>query len=99
MRGDVRDSKEDKNGDQGDRPMRSLIVLVVAAASIALAATAHAEVLKREPAMGKLKLGQRVLVDDGRCPAGQVMEVIGGDHVKAGGTQQIERKRRCIARR
>ncbi|MCC6889992.1 MAG: hypothetical protein IT536_15785 [Hyphomicrobiales bacterium] len=59
---------------------------------------ADAEIIKREPAMGKLKLGQRVLVDDGRCPKGQIMEVIGGDHVRAGGTQQIERRRRCIPR-
>ena len=77
----------------------SWMMLVAAAACTALAVTAHAEMLKREPAMGKLKLGQRVLVDDGRCPSGQIMEVVGGDHVKAGGTQQIERKRRCIPRR
>ncbi len=77
----------------------SWMVLITAVACTALAATAQAEMLKREPAMGKLKLGQRVLVDDGRCPSGQVMEVVGGDHVKAGGTQQIERKRRCVPRR
>jgi hypothetical protein len=84
----------------GDRLMRSsLMVLITAAASIALTAAAHAELLKREPPMGKLKQGQRVLVDDGRCPAGQVSEVVGGNHVKAGGTQQVERTRRCVARR
>jgi hypothetical protein len=68
-------------------------------AAVSLAMPAAAEILKREPALGKLKLGQRVLVDDGRCPKGQIMEVIGGDHVKAGGTKNIERKRRCIPRR
>jgi hypothetical protein len=78
---------------------RSWMLLAVAATCTLLAGTADAQVLKREPAMGKLKLGQRVLVDDGRCPAGQIMEVIGGDHVKAGGTQQVERTRRCIPRR
>jgi hypothetical protein len=72
--------------------------LALVAALVALAGTAQAQVLKSEPAMGKLKPGQRVLVDDGRCPAGQISEVIGGNHVKAGGSQQIERRRRCIPR-
>jgi hypothetical protein len=65
----------------------------------AVASSAHSEVLKREPAMGKLKRGEGVLVDDGRCPKGQISYVIGGDHVKAGGTQQIERTRLCIPRK
>jgi len=54
--------------------------------------------LKREPAMGSLKPGQTVLVDDGTCPKGQVKEVTGGDHQKVGGKQQLERQRRCVAR-
>ena len=58
-----------------------------------------AEVLKRDPAMGALKLGQRVLVDDGSCPKAQIREVVGGDHIKVGGTQRIERQKRCIPRR
>lgn len=48
--------------------------------------------------MGALKEGQRVLVDDGSCPAGQIKEVIGGNHIKAGGYKRIERQRRCIPR-
>jgi hypothetical protein len=55
-----------------------------------------APVLKQEPAMGKLSLGQKVLVDDGSCPAGQIKEVTGGDHVKAGGKQHIVRTYKCI---
>jgi hypothetical protein len=82
------------------RPFPRLLAFAIALlATAAAVAPAAAEILKREPAMGKLKLGQRVLVDDGRCPKGQIMEVIGGDHVKAGGTQNIERTRRCIPRR
>jgi hypothetical protein len=57
---------------------------------------AAAQVLKQEPALGALKHGQRVLVDDGSCGPGRIKEVIGGDHVKAGGTQHILRIRRCI---
>ena len=44
---------------------------------IALAATAHAGSVGREQDIGDLKLGQRVQVDDGTCPAGQVKEVRG----------------------
>jgi len=67
--------------------------------SIALPAVAAAEILKREPGMGLLKPGQRVLVDDGKCPIGQVREVIGGDHIKVGGKSTIERTWRCVPRR
>ncbi|MGE0039083.1 MAG: DUF6719 family protein [Xanthobacteraceae bacterium] len=68
--------------------------------AIVLAGTtaAQAQYLKREPAMGALKPGQRVLVDDGRCPKGQISEVIGGDHVEVGGKAQIKRIRKCIPR-
>ena len=58
-----------------------------------------AQILKREPNMGAMKEGQRVLVDDGSCPAGQIKEVIGGNHSKVGGYKQLERQRRCISRR
>ena len=64
--------------------------------AVGIVATASAQTVSKEPAMGMLKPGQRVLVDDRSCPAGQIKEVIGGDHTKAGGKQQIERRRRCI---
>ena len=48
--------------------------------------------------MGALKEGQRVLVDDGSCPKGQIKEVIGGNHTEVGGNKQVRRIRRCIAR-
>jgi hypothetical protein len=54
---------------------------------------------QEEPPMGKLREGERVLVDDGECPAGQIKEVIGGNHVKVGGTKRLERQRKCIAKR
>jgi caspase domain-containing protein/uncharacterized protein DUF6719 len=34
--------------------------------------------LKEEPAIGKLPTGASVLVDDGTCPTGQIKQVIGG---------------------
>jgi hypothetical protein len=69
------------------------VILLTLAAGPGLAQT-----LKHEPPMGGLKENQRVLVDDGTCPAGQIKQVIGGNHVKVGGTKRIERTRRCIAR-
>ena len=42
--------------------------------------------------------GQTVLVDDGSCPKGQVKRVVGGNHLKVGGTKQNERSRTCVPR-
>jgi Family of unknown function (DUF6719) len=67
--------------------------------AVALATPVAAQTLRNEPPMGGLKRGQRVLVDDGSCPKGQIKEVIGGDHIKAGGTKNIQRTRRCIPKR
>ena len=47
--------------------------------------------LKREPASGALGFQERVLVDDGSCPVGQVKEVIGGSR-----KENVGRKRRCV---
>ncbi len=54
-------------------------------------------ILKKEPAEGALRSRERVLVDDGTCPAGQIKELIGGSNRSGAGTGQ-ERRRRCIAR-
>jgi hypothetical protein len=76
----------------------AIIALLLAVGMAAIPAPAAAQVLTREPAMGALREGQRVLVDDGTCPRGQIKEVIGGNHVTVGGTKRIERRRRCIRR-
>lgn len=68
---------------------------------IALAGTVGplaAQILKKEPAMGQLREGQTVMVDDGSCPTGQIKAVTGGNHVKAGGTKQVTRIRKCVPR-
>lgn len=59
-------------------------------ASVAWAAVA----LAREPAEGELRLGQRVRVDDGTCPAGQVKEVTASKLTPQG----ISRSRVCVKR-
>jgi hypothetical protein len=65
---------------------------------LAAAAGAQAHILKQEPPMGALKEGQRVLVDNGSCGRGKILEVIGGNHVEAGGYKRTKRTKRCIAR-
>lgn len=62
--------------------------------SIALATTARAGTVGREQDIVDLKLGQRVLVDDGTCPAGQVKEVRGAKMTEKG----IVRTSSCVAR-
>ncbi len=80
-------------------PMNAIPLAALLAAGIVFTTAAIAQVLPREPPMGQLKEGQRVLVDDGSCPPGRIKEVIGGNHTKVGGTKQIERTRRCIPHR
>ncbi len=79
---------------------RSLLALAVVCAAVVTAITgqAFAAVLKKEPPMGALREGQVVMVDDGSCPAGQIKEVTGGNHVLAGGFKHVVRTRRCIPR-
>ena len=62
--------------------------------SIALAATAHAGTVGREQDIVDLKLGQRVQVDDGTCPAGQVKEVRGAKMTDKG----VSRTSTCVPR-
>ena len=67
--------------------------------ALLLASTAVAQpILRHEPPMGRLMPGQRVLVDDGTCPPGQVKEAIGGDHRAAGGQGMLKRQYRCVRR-
>jgi hypothetical protein len=51
-------------------------------------------VVKSVPPEGSLKPGQRVLVDDGTCPAGQIRQVVGGSFAP-----RLPRSDSCVARR
>jgi hypothetical protein len=66
---------------------------LVALGLLALATEAQATVA-REQDIIDLRLGQRVKVDDGSCPAGQIKEVSGTKMTEAG----VMRSRRCIPR-
>ncbi|MDH6262531.1 DUF6719 family protein [Bradyrhizobium sp. BR13661] len=62
--------------------------------STTLASTASATTVGRDQDIVDLKLGQRVLVDDGTCPAGQVKEVRGSKMTDKG----VVRTSSCVAR-
>lgn len=62
--------------------------------SLALATAAHAVTVGREQDITDLKLGQRVQVDDGTCPAGQVKEVRGARMTDKGVARTIA----CVPR-
>ena len=66
--------------------MRSLTLTTAMAAGMAvIGSSAGAQVLKQEPPMGSIRAGETVLVDNGKCPKGQVMAVTGGNSGQAGG--------------
>ena len=69
-------------------------VIVPALALAALAQPAHAQYVGRERDIVGLRLGQRVLVDDGTCPAGQIKQVSGAKMTPTG----IMRARKCVPR-
>ena len=74
--------------------MTASSILLGGLALAALATSAIAQQVSREQDILDLRLGQRVLVDDGSCPAGQVKEVSGAQMT----TNGIVRVRKCIPR-
>jgi hypothetical protein len=60
--------------------------------------SAFAAAVKQEPALGAMREGQVLFVDDGSCPAGQIKRVVGGNHAKVGGTKQVVRTSSCVPR-
>jgi Family of unknown function (DUF6719) len=69
-------------------------ILLGAFALAALATSAMAEQVSREQDIVDLRLGQRILVDDGSCPPGEIKEVSGARMTATG----ILRVRKCIPR-
>jgi hypothetical protein len=67
---------------------------LAALALLAFAGTARAEIVSREQDIVELRLGQRVMVDDGSCPAGQIKEVQGAQMTTSG----VLRTRKCVPR-
>jgi hypothetical protein len=77
------------------RVMKALRVLILAVSGIStLVSTTRAQQFSNEKDIVELRLGQRVKVDDGTCPAGQVKEISGTKMTNGG----IVRTRKCIPR-
>jgi len=74
---------------------RSCLILSFALVLAGSAAHAMIDHVGREQDIADLRLGQRVQVDDGTCPRGQIKEVSGARM----GANGIERSRKCIPRK
>jgi hypothetical protein len=61
---------------------------------LGFAAAAAAQQVAREQDIIDLRLGQRIMVDDGSCPAGQIKEVTGVKLTTSG----TARARKCVPR-
>jgi hypothetical protein len=75
-------------------PRIGLVALVSAAALAAIIHSASAQTVMREADIVDLRVGQRVLVDDGSCPAGQIKQVIGAKLSQNG----VVRTQSCVPR-
>jgi len=75
----------------------SIAVCTFAAASALsmLAPPARAETVALEQHIANIRLGQRVLVDDGSCPAGQIKEITGTNLTAQG----VAIRRQCVERK
>jgi hypothetical protein len=69
-------------------------LLLLGGLALFASTSAHAQQVGREQDIVELRLGQRIKVDDGTCPAGQVKEVSGAKMSSTG----IVRARKCIPR-
>ena len=70
------------------------LALLSGFALLTLAGPAMAQQVSREQDIVNLRLGQRIKVDDGTCPAGQVKEVSGAKMSATG----VVRTHKCIPR-
>ena len=76
------------------RRMTASHIIFSALLLIGFAAPALAQQVAREQDIADLRLGQRVMVDDGSCPAGQIKEVTGVKLTTSG----VARARKCVPR-
>ena len=71
-----------------------------AAILICTTSGAYAQYLSAEPPPGALGVGQVVLVDNGQCGKGKVLQVTGGNNMSGVGSQVTKglsgRQRKCV---
>jgi hypothetical protein len=73
---------------------RLLVLMLGGCILFVLVPATLAQQVSREQDIGELRLGQRIKVDDGTCPAGQVKEISGTRMTSTG----IVRSQKCIPR-
>ena len=73
---------------------RNVPYLVIGALALVTPAQAQQQHVGREQDIVGLRLGQRVMVDDGTCPAGQVKDVSGAKMTSTG----VLPARKCVPR-
>jgi hypothetical protein len=76
------------------RIVHLLVLLLSGLTVFACARLASAQQVSREQDIVNLRLGQRIKVDDGTCPAGQIKEISGSKMAATG----IVRSAKCIPR-
>ena len=76
------------------RRRRQALLILTACGLFAFATSMRAQHLSSEKDIVELRLGQRVKVDDGTCPAGQVKEISGTKMTAQG----VVRTQKCIPR-
>ncbi len=76
------------------RRMKASHVIFYALLLLGFATPAVAQQVAREQDIADLRLGQRIMVDDGSCPAGQIKEVTGVKLTTSG----VARAHKCVPR-
>lgn len=71
-----------------------IVIALLAGLALATEAWAQQSIVSREQDIVDLRLGQRVMVDDGSCPVGQIKEVQGAQMTTSG----VVRTRKCVPR-
>jgi hypothetical protein len=72
----------------------AVAILLLGGVGLLASTAATAQQVSREQDIGTLRLGQRIKVDDGTCPAGQVKEISGTKMTPAG----VARTAKCVPR-
>jgi hypothetical protein len=71
-----------------------IIIALLGGFTLSTAAWAQQSIVSREQDIVDLRLGQKIMVDDGSCPAGQIKEVQGAQMTTSG----VQRTRKCVPR-
>jgi hypothetical protein len=71
-----------------------IVIGLLGGLALSTEAWAQQQIVPREQDIVDLRLGQRVMVDDGSCPAGQIKEIKGTQMTTSG----VVRTRKCVPR-